>query len=85
MGHNAVQPGFTGGHDGGIFSWDYLYKLGSEQAALWAQYEQRLQDAGKSRDTRSSAPPAKRPAGGQRGKPPGDAVAPPPPALRTTP
>lgn len=50
VGHYAVQPRFTDGHDTGIFSWDYLYKLGSEEAALWAQYEQRLQDAGKSRD-----------------------------------
>ncbi len=50
VGHYAVQPRFSDGHDSGIFSWDYLYKLGSEATALWAQYEQRLQDAGKSRD-----------------------------------
>ena len=50
VGHYAVQPRFSDGHDSGIFSWDYLYKLGHEQAALWAQYEQRLQEAGKSRD-----------------------------------
>ena len=50
VGHYAVQPRFTDGHDTGIFSWDYLYKLGRDQAALWAQYEQRLQEAGKSRD-----------------------------------
>jgi DUF971 family protein len=50
VGHYAVQPRFSDGHDTGIFSWDYLYKLGREQADLWAQYEQRLQDAGMSRD-----------------------------------
>ncbi len=50
VGHYAVQPRFSDGHESGIFSWDYLYKLGSEATALWAQYEQRLQDAGKSRD-----------------------------------
>ncbi len=51
VGHYAVQPRFSDGHDTGIFSWDYLYKLGREQAELWAKYEQRLQDAGASRDT----------------------------------
>ena len=35
VGHYAVQPRFSDGHDTGIFSWDYLYKLGSEEAALW--------------------------------------------------
>jgi DUF971 family protein len=57
VGHYAVQPRFTDGHDTGIFSWDYLYKLGREQDALWAQYEQRLQDAGKSRDEPMVAAP----------------------------
>jgi DUF971 family protein len=50
VGHYAVQPRFSDGHDTGIFSWDYLYKLGREQAELWARYEQRLHEAGKSRD-----------------------------------
>ncbi len=50
VGHYAVQPSFTDGHDTGLFTWDYLYKLGHEQADLWAQYEQRLADAGVSRD-----------------------------------
>jgi len=51
VGHYAVQPSFTDGHDTGLFTWVYLYKLGSEQADLWARYEQRLADAGASRDT----------------------------------
>jgi hypothetical protein len=38
------------GHDSGIFTWDYLYKLGAEQAALWQQYLDRLADAGLDRD-----------------------------------
>ena len=50
VGHYAVQPSFTDGHDTGLFTWVYLYKLGSEQADLWARYEQRLADAGVSRD-----------------------------------
>ena len=50
VGHYAVQPRFSDGHDSGIFSWDYLYRLGAEQAALWARYEERLAEAGVGRD-----------------------------------
>jgi DUF971 family protein len=50
IGNYAVQPTFSDGHDTGIFSWDYLYFLGSEQQRLWADYEQRLKQAGVSRD-----------------------------------
>jgi DUF971 family protein len=50
VGNYAVQPAFSDGHDTGIFSWDYLYFLGSRQQQLWADYEQRLQAAGVSRD-----------------------------------
>ena len=50
VGHYAVQPSFSDGHDTGIFAWPYLYKLGAEQADLWQRYEQRLLEAGVSRD-----------------------------------
>jgi DUF971 family protein len=50
VGNYAVQPVFSDGHDTGIFSWDYLYHLGAQQADLWAQYEARLQAAGRDRD-----------------------------------
>jgi len=50
IGNYAVQPSFSDGHDTGIFSWDYLYFLGSQQDDLWRKYEGRLQDAGMSRD-----------------------------------
>ena len=50
VGNYAVQPRFSDGHDTGIFSWDYLYFLGSQQDKLWQQYEQRLAAAGMSRD-----------------------------------
>ena len=50
VGNYAVQPVFSDGHDTGIFSWDYLYYLGAQQADLWAQYEARLQAAGRDRD-----------------------------------
>ena len=50
VGNYAVQPTFDDGHSSGIFSWDYLYFLGSKQAELWADYEARLQAAGAGRD-----------------------------------
>jgi DUF971 family protein len=50
VGNYAVQPTFSDGHDSGIFSWDYLYFLGSQQDQLWADYEARLKAAGMDRD-----------------------------------
>jgi len=50
VGNYAVQPRFSDGHDTGIYSWDYLYRLGSEQDKLWAEYERRLAEAGVDRD-----------------------------------
>ena len=49
VGNYAIQPSFSDGHDSGIYSWDYLYEIGKNQTALWAQYLQRLTDAGASR------------------------------------
>lgn len=51
VGNYAVQPAFSDGHDSGIFTWDYLYFLGSRQAQLWADYEARLGAAGVTRET----------------------------------
>lgn len=50
VGNYAVQPRFSDGHDTGIFSWDYLYFLGSQQDKLWSDYAARLQAAGVARD-----------------------------------
>ncbi|MES3024572.1 MAG: DUF971 domain-containing protein [Pseudomonadota bacterium] len=46
VGNYAVQPSFTDGHNTGLFTWDYLYKLGSEQDAMWQDYLARLHAAG---------------------------------------
>ena len=50
VGNYAVKPTFSDGHDTGLFTWEYLYFLGSQQEALWADYGQRLQAAGRDRD-----------------------------------
>ena len=54
VGSYAVQPHFSDGHATGIYSWDYLYELGQEQAQLWSEYLERLREAGASRDTQAS-------------------------------
>lgn len=51
VGNYALQPRFSDGHESGIFTWSYLYFLGSEQERLWQEYEQRLAAAGLDRDT----------------------------------
>ncbi|OYQ39381.1 hypothetical protein CHU94_18600 [Rhodoferax sp. TH121] len=50
VGNYAVQPRFSDGHDTGIYSWDYLYFLGSQEARLWEEYADKLQAAGAERD-----------------------------------
>ncbi|UUZ56506.1 DUF971 domain-containing protein [Massilia sp. H-1] len=51
VGNYAIQPMFTDGHDTGLFSWDYLYKLGNDQETLWKDYLARLHAAGFEGDT----------------------------------
>ena len=58
VGNYAVQPTFSDGHDTGIYSWDYLYYLGSQQDDLWRKYEGRLAAAGVDRDAPMTAGPA---------------------------
>lgn len=50
VGHYALRPSFSDGHESGLFSWDYLYHLGCDEATLWATYEAKLAAAGASRD-----------------------------------
>lgn len=50
VGNYGVQPSFSDGHSTGIFTWEYLYFLGSQQEKLWADYTARLAAAGVARD-----------------------------------
>ena len=72
VGHYAIQPTFTDGHATGIYSWDYLYRLGENQEQMWQDYLKRLEAAGASRHAsgapaggaaRSAAPEVTAPAG----------------------
>ena len=49
VGHYAIRPSFTDGHNTGIYSWDYLHELGRNQGELWQRYLDRLKRAGQSR------------------------------------
>jgi DUF971 family protein len=58
VGHYAVKPTFSDGHDTGLFTWDYLYRLGAQQDELLAQYLERLAAAGLDRDAQMPKPGA---------------------------
>ena len=49
QGHYALRIKFSDGHDSGIYSWEYLYRLGADRERLWADYLEELEAAGKSR------------------------------------
>jgi len=50
VGHYGINLFFSDGHDTGIYSWEYLYDLGVNQAAMWDEYLKRMKAAGASRD-----------------------------------
>ncbi|HEY9550142.1 MAG TPA: gamma-butyrobetaine hydroxylase-like domain-containing protein, partial [Kiloniellaceae bacterium] len=50
VGNYAVRLKFDDLHDTGIYSWQYLYRLGREQDALWQDYLDTLAARGLSRD-----------------------------------
>lgn len=50
VGHYAVRILFDDLHDTGIFSWDYLYKIGRDQDNIWRDYLSALKAQGLSRD-----------------------------------
>ncbi len=59
VGSYAIKLVFDDGHDSGLYTWEYLYDLGSNQQAHWAEYLAELEAQGRSRDPNvSPAPPA---------------------------
>jgi DUF971 family protein len=50
IGNYAVRIVFDDGHDTGLYSWDYLYELGSEQEIKWPAYLEELAAQGLKRD-----------------------------------
>lgn len=50
VGNYAVKPTFSDGHNTGLYTWEYLYFLGSQQDKLWEDYFAQLKAAGVDRD-----------------------------------
>ena len=50
MGNYAVKIKFDDLHDTGIFSWQYLYRLGRDKDRIWQDYLAALEARGLSRD-----------------------------------
>jgi DUF971 family protein len=51
VGNYAVRIVFDDGHSTGIYSWSYLWRLGTEQETLWANYLANVEAQGLSRDS----------------------------------
>ena len=49
IGTYALKIFFDDGHRHGLFTWEYLYKLGAESRTMWADYLSRLEQAGHTR------------------------------------
>ncbi len=54
VGHYAVRLTFDDGHDTGLYTWKYLYELGSDYDKRWQDYLDRLQAAGYARASGSN-------------------------------
>ena len=50
VGRYAVRLHFDDGHDTGLFSWPYLYRLGRDRETIWRIYLDALAERGLSRD-----------------------------------
>lgn len=46
IGQYAVKLSFDDGHDTGLYTWKYLYQLGSQREQLWSEYLERVAKAG---------------------------------------
>ena len=50
VGNYAVRLVFSDGHSTGLYSWDYLGRLGRDYDALWSAYLDKLASEGRGRD-----------------------------------
>lgn len=53
-GNYAIKLFFDDGHDSGIFTWTYLYELGTTKEKLWQDYLEALISAGETREKDTS-------------------------------
>ena len=50
VGNYAIEIKFDDLHDSGIYTWDYLFELGANGDAMWAEYIKNLEAAGLKRE-----------------------------------
>lgn len=55
VGNYSVRITFSDGHNSGLFAWDYLHELASDQERLWQAYLDKLEKAGHTRSAASGA------------------------------
>lgn len=51
VGHYAIRPVFSDGHDSGIYSWDLLHDFCMNRDRLWEDYLQKLEASGFTRES----------------------------------
>ncbi len=54
VGNYAVKLIYSDSHNSGLYSWDYLYELGTQRLEKWQDYLQRLTQNGTQRMPQSS-------------------------------
>lgn len=54
VGHYAVRLVFSDSHNSGLYSWDYLYELGSQRLVKWQCYLTKLKSEGIVREAQSN-------------------------------
>ena len=50
VGTYAIRIRFDDGHDTGLYTWDWLYRIGAEQEHIWRAYLDALEQRGLSRE-----------------------------------
>lgn len=51
VGHYALKPSFSDGHDSGLYTWGYLHFLCENHERIWKEHLEKLAAAGVNRDT----------------------------------
>jgi len=54
VGYYAVRLIFSDSHNSGLYSWDYLYELGTQRMQKWKTYIEALEAANISRDAQEN-------------------------------
>ena len=59
VGHYAIRPVFSDGHDSGIYTWELLHTFCQNQQPMWDAYLRKLEAAGHSGESGRDVPMTK--------------------------